>query len=214
MDSIFDPGLVLCLPLWQLDGGSFMSRDAYGHICNVTGALWRPQGRYFDGVNDFVELPASASLNVAGANQAFTFEVWVYFIAASPDTYSILLGKDTLFLGRKNSNGKGTFSIWHGAGDCIYLESNQALSNGQWYHLVGTRDAGMDCRIFVNGLLDCTPTNYAKAPAGGERPKYLGSLNGTNYQTNGYIGQARVYSRALTPQEIQHNYLATKWRYH
>ena len=29
----------------------------------------------------------------------------------------------------------------------------------------------------------------------------------------GIIGEIRIYNRALTPGEIQHNYLATKWRY-
>jgi len=27
------------------------------------------------------------------------------------------------------------------------------------------------------------------------------------------VGEARIYSRALTLPEIRHNYLATKWRY-
>ena len=40
-----DPSLVLYLPLYELDGSSFRSRDAYGHLATVTGALWTPQGR-------------------------------------------------------------------------------------------------------------------------------------------------------------------------
>jgi len=211
--DIITSGLVLHLPLWMLKGSSIVSRDINSHTCSVTGALWSPQGRYFDGVNDFVGLPASASLDVAGTDQAFTFEVWVYFADYSPDTYSIPLGQSDLFIGRKKANEKGTFSIYHAAGDSIYLESNQSLSNEQWYHLTGTRDTSADCRIYVNGSLDCTPINYAKDPTGGERPKYLGSEGGTDYRTKGYIGEARVYSLALTPQEVQHNYLATKWRY-
>jgi len=47
-DFIFDPSLVLYLPLYQLDGWAFMSRDAYGHLCSVTGAKWTPQGRDLD----------------------------------------------------------------------------------------------------------------------------------------------------------------------
>ena len=40
MGFIFDPSLVLYLSLWKLDGDSFMSKDAYGHLCTVTGALY------------------------------------------------------------------------------------------------------------------------------------------------------------------------------
>ena len=56
MDFIFDPSLVLYLPLYQPDGASFASRDAYGHLCTVTGALWTPQGRTFDGADDIIDL--------------------------------------------------------------------------------------------------------------------------------------------------------------
>jgi len=30
---------------------------------------------------------------------------------------------------------------------------------------------------------------------------------------DGRIGEVRLYNRALTPLEIENNYLATKWRY-
>jgi len=51
MDFIFDPSLVLCLPLYERDGSSFPSRDTYGHLCTVTGALWRENGHYFGGLD-------------------------------------------------------------------------------------------------------------------------------------------------------------------
>ena len=41
----YDPSLVLYLPLGELDGDKFMSRDAYGHLCAVTGATWTPNSR-------------------------------------------------------------------------------------------------------------------------------------------------------------------------
>lgn len=51
-NSYLDPTLVLYLPFHQLDGTSFMSKDKHGHLCSVTGALWTPRGRSFDGVDD------------------------------------------------------------------------------------------------------------------------------------------------------------------
>ena len=61
MDFIFDPSLVLYLPLGQLDGTSFVSQDAYGHLCTVTGTVWGSRGRYFDGADDLVN--ANAAIN-------------------------------------------------------------------------------------------------------------------------------------------------------
>jgi hypothetical protein len=54
-----DPDLVLYLPLWSADlkGDSFYSKDSYAHLCTVTGALWTPQGRHFDGVDDKIAVP-------------------------------------------------------------------------------------------------------------------------------------------------------------
>ena len=54
---LLDPSLVLYLPLYQLDGASFMSRDAYGHLGVNYGSTWTPQGRSFDGVDDYVIVP-------------------------------------------------------------------------------------------------------------------------------------------------------------
>ena len=33
MDYIFDSSVALYLPLCELDGTSFQSKDAYGHMC-------------------------------------------------------------------------------------------------------------------------------------------------------------------------------------
>ena len=74
MDFIFDPSLVLYLPLYELDGASFISKDANGHLCTVTGALWRPNGHYFDGTDDKID--CGAGTNLAVANE-ITIEAWI-----------------------------------------------------------------------------------------------------------------------------------------
>ena len=66
MNFIFDPSLVLYLPLYQLDGASFVSKDAHGHLCSVTGALWRPNGRWFDGTDDTIAADSVASAGFFG----------------------------------------------------------------------------------------------------------------------------------------------------
>ena len=64
MNFIYDPSLVLYLPFYQLDGASFMSKDKHGYPCTVTGALWRPDGHYFDGTDDKIVVPDAASLDI------------------------------------------------------------------------------------------------------------------------------------------------------
>ncbi|GAG96548.1 unnamed protein product [marine sediment metagenome] len=71
----FDPSLVLYLPFYDLDGVSFASKDHYGRLCTATGALWLPNGRYFDGVNDRVVL--ASALNEVSVGHPFTILLWV-----------------------------------------------------------------------------------------------------------------------------------------
>ena len=64
---ISDPSLVLYLPLYQLDGTAITSKDAYGHLCSVTGVTWRPDGRCFDGVDDEIDCGNGSSIQIGGA---------------------------------------------------------------------------------------------------------------------------------------------------
>ena len=86
MDFIFDPSLALYLPLYELDGASFMSKDAYGHSCTAIGALWRPNGRWLDGINDYINCGADTSFDISGT---MTLEVWMKRTSAGVWGYEI-----------------------------------------------------------------------------------------------------------------------------
>ena len=73
--------------------------------------------------------------------------------------------------------------------------------------------------MFVNGA-EVSATWAYGGGTGGVAPQttvailQLGAISrGTAELWNGLIDEVRIYNRALTPLEIQHNYLATKWRY-
>ena len=65
---------VLYLPLWKRDGASFMSDDAYGHLCTANGCLWTPQGRRLDGTDDKLTVSAASSLD---CTNALTVATWI-----------------------------------------------------------------------------------------------------------------------------------------
>jgi hypothetical protein len=87
------------------------------------------------------------------------------------------------------------------------------MTDGKFHHLVGVRDISAGrAYCYADGALgtggdvadtagSVTNTDSVKI-GGGETETWLG-----------VIGEVRVYNRALSPLEIQHNYLATKWRY-
>ena len=211
-DFIFDPSLVLYLPLYQLDGASFMSRDGYGHLCTVTGALWTPHGRSFDG-DDYINCGNNAIMNFTSG--AFSIEEW---IKTSDYTH-----RGRLFnRGTYNADG---YDFWLD-NKILQFRTNQTppasqisqaadaiVANNTWYHCVVTRD-GAVVKIYVDTTdLTSTPGTHVD-PTSTSANIYIGVYqNLTESYWVGTIGEVRVYNRALTPLEIQRNYLATKWRY-
>ncbi len=208
-EFIFDPSLVLYLPLYELDGASFMSEDKHGHLCTVTGALWRPDGRYFDGIDDKITVPDAASLDISST---LTLVAWVNHDAngnefmlskwgATGCSYYILEDAD------KKLRMGVTFS-----------DSNQEvicttnLPTTTWYLAAGTYDQTY-IRGYLNGVLNCTP----KAQVGNidvtAEDVYAGWGFSNTYAWAGKVGEAWIYNRALSASEIMRICQSTKWRY-
>jgi len=210
-DFIFDPSLVLYLPLHKLDGASFMSRDAYGHLCTVTGALWRPYGRYFDGSDDYISVTSPWS-----PTARFSFECWY-----QPDTgygnhtAAKLVQKGYHELSISNTTGKVRFTVYNSTPTAYSALDDVALTVGELYHLLGTYDpTDNKVRLYRDGaLVKVGDTFTGDLPDCSSFPFSIGGVALSNRQAKGLIGEVRIYNRALSPLEIQHNYLATKWRY-
>jgi len=214
MDFIFDPSLVLYLPLHSLDGASFQSKDAYGHLCTRTGAIWTPRGHSFDGSDDLIDCGSGASLNVT---TAFTVLLWVKFDTITPPggDYNILLAdtdlKQIYFMYYKTNKATGLYinnTSQNRAG-------NTELAVDTWYCLDGGYDGGnLVLDLGLNGEDDTGALT-------GEIPGSLPAMGGTkrlgyfnaNELLDGFIGEVWLFNRHLSRLERQNLYLATKWRY-
>ena len=206
---IRDPSLVLDLPLYKLDGASFMSKGAYGHLCAVTGALWRPNGRVFDG-DDRISVANVASLNITGT---ITVEAWIKPDSGMSTSRSIVIKTGPTpyyFYGLRIVGSK--FRMVVAIDGTIYTAGADAnYTAATWTHLVGVYD-GSEVLLYIDTV------EQADSPAvSGAIDVGNGVLTIASWQTSeyfeGYIGEVRIYNRGLTPLEIQHSYLATKWRY-
>ena len=213
MDFMFDPSLVLYLPLYQLDGASLMSKDAHGHLCSVTGALWRPDGRYFDGADDKIQSASHTSFSLSH----FTLEGWL-------KVSSIAAGAKT-FVDLASANDAIAFNVNQGTGGNIQGWFNDG---GAWQSTPGNT-AVLSTTEFVHIALTYDRVNFTEYANGGEHIDanavtaavvmddsiivHIGEAFGGTQDITGTIGEIRIYNRALTPQEIQHSYQATKWRY-
>ena len=204
MDFVFDPSLVLYLPLYQLDGASFVSKDAHGHLCTVTGALWRPDGHYFDGADDNIEAPNHSSLQITQA----TLSSWIKTSDAGAG-YRGILTKTSAYVLNMRDNVFGSYDYVANAA----RSSGVNTADDVWHLLVVTMDSGVasGSGLWVDGELKA---NVTLEVSGQSHPVVVGAATAAGAEAfGGTIGEARVYNRILTPQEIQNIYLATKWRY-
>lgn len=214
-------GCVLNLPLYHSalsNPGSFKSLDAYQHACSVTGALWTPRGRVFDGTDDIIQVAQASSINDL---EEFTFSLWVK--PNSPGNYDRLFSKESVV-----TSTPYFFLVWRSGGylefrrdfsgdNCSYIINNNPLVNLKWsYITVKLKDKVAS--ILVNNSV-CT---YAEAvPGTGTLSSDAASdlcfgarlYSAISADFKGSIGEVIVYNRELTLAEDRYNRYATKWRY-
>jgi len=217
---IYDPACVLYLPLFSTDlkGDSFLSRDSYGHLCAVTGAVWGSKGRTFGG-NAYIDCGTGASLNLV---QEFTLEV--VFKYDAPGSY-----ENILFKGNESHYSNWAWSLQKSSGEkirligsnnvdafTVALASTTAITAGTFWHVAAIYDKNAgNAIVYRNGVADGSGAISGTIADNASKCLFLGTRKRAvpDLFLTGTIGEVRIYNRILTPFEIQDNYLATKWRY-
>jgi len=211
--GIGDKGIVGNWLFYYLKGGDHLHDfSPYDNHGDIRGAKW-VDGRYgwaldFDGVDDYVDIPESNSLD---HGSQVTVSAWVM-------GYEFDSGDYDVFYDDGAGLGSGLTLYWHINGHLTWLVENSTgsyemtkyynVENDTWYHLVGTYD-GSEMKFFVNGdLKDSTSQtgnimNYDVGSTIGRRADW------GNYH-NGKIDEVRIYNRALSSSEIQAYYNRTK----
>jgi len=214
VNFIYDPSLVLYLPLYELDGNSIVSRDACGHLSSVAGALWRPYGRYFDGTDDFISCGNNSAL---GVGNTLTIEAWCR--TGSPTTRQTIVGHnneaDTFCFQIGNGSLTTAGVIMFIAGVWVAESESSLILADVWHHIVYARNGtgSGTHRIFVDGIEKSLLIDAADNFTDPTQNTEIGRRSPSGQVFSGDIGEFRLYNRPLTPPEVQRNYLATKWRY-
>ena len=224
MNFIFDPSLVLYLPLHELAGGSLMSRDACGHLCTVAGAGWRPEGRTFDGLDDYINIDAVVS-NMVLTN-AGSLEAWIYSEEPNDTSAAFVCFGDTdaqTFVYYAFVSGKIWAACYNaGVAQWEFASDDQVDDYQKWSHIALVQD-GVEPVLYFNSekpaqtfSISTDKTVWLADASGIDNGRIACRVKngeGVSYPFEGRIGEVRIYNRALSPLEIQQNYLATKWRY-
>ena len=163
----------------------------------------------FSGASDFVDCGSDESLNLT---DAITIELWMKpnsvgeggpnagpackaEAAVSPWSWQLRYNAPGSFMG---------FQFNADPGGSTWISVQQKLSPGEWYHIVGTFD-GSDIICYLNGVE--TDRGAIAAIAGGNGRFYIGQDGWVNI-FDGVVDEVRIYDRALSEDEIQHNYRA------
>jgi hypothetical protein len=202
---IHDISQVLYLP-FDKDDGSYArdrsGRNNHGVIYGAARAAGKIGGALsFDGVDDYVRVEDHLSLQLA---DALTFAAWVKSnITDYGDVWLHVARKyPQLFLVARFNNFFGSI-IFDAAGRSYYLGFASGLDMG-WHHYVLTYDSSLpsgNLKRYLDGVLigQATATVGLASTAGS--PLYLGGTGTAGL--NGLIDEVRIYSRALTAEEIR-----------
>ena len=194
----------------------------YGTLTNMDTANCWVDGKFgnalnFDGVDDYIEVVDSTSLDITGD---LTIEAWVKFDSFTyPHSY--IVGKDTngqrsyglaVDGGHYGSDyiGRVGFVVFKASGAPSIHWGNTVLSTGQWYYIAATYNFVTDGTSVMTIYVDGNPDSSAKTNAVG--PIYSGSANlqigARQYGTSrcfvdGTIDEVRIYDCALSPSTIE-----------
>ncbi|MCD6558235.1 MAG: hypothetical protein J7K31_04395 [Candidatus Aenigmarchaeota archaeon] len=210
-DNFQDQGLVAH---WDMDENSgSIVRDSSGYDNDGEWPSSRVnwvQGKYgsaleFDGVDDYVEVPGSDSLDLT----KFTVSLWIKPDALGTGSWQGIIGKGT---GDKNNRNYALFQrldddrlhySFSDGNDWVSYSSVGSLTIGDWYYVVMTYDQANFC-LYINGEKDsCVPES--RVPLTTSESLYIGRL--PDYGAfNGAIDDVRIYNRALSAGEIKSLY--------
>jgi hypothetical protein len=219
-NKIVTDGLVLCLDAGDVksySGSGSTWTDRSGNSNNgskVSAPVFSSDNGgvfVFDGTNDGFSFSSVPQV----FNGSVTFEGWFYFEDSGV--------RDILFGSYNESGTKVNFErsssnnlrLWWNNGTNNIYSSNNTVPSDQWCYvtMIRNKEAGK-FQFYVNGELDTEPTVSSADIATVATPFRLGrdTRDGTTC-LNGKIGNVKLYSKALTAEEIAQNFNATKDRF-
>ena len=212
MSIVIDQNLALSLPLRELDGAAFASREAYGHACTVSGAGWRPHGYQFDGVDDRIVVAHHAIFGFGIGD--FSLELWLRAASDGASIQRLISKQAAAWIFFRLVGGAPTLSIKDGTNERT-VSGTLDLRDGVWHHLVVsvTRSSSQGLVLSVDGDVTATADATGVGSLSNTTDLQIGRFSGGAEYFKGDIGEVRVYGRALNSLEVQHNYMAGKWRY-
>ena len=167
--------------------GSFQDDSAYDDS-TITPSF------SFDGTDDYISLSFTMTFS-----EEFTYSVWIKMAALNRN----LLG----------NSGTTDYYYINDSGNVILSGTyNYAtgLSTGQWYCITITRDTGNNTKVYINGSQSGASQSASTTWNFNQIGRY--QTGGVN-DASGNMTSILRYNRALSANEVLHNYNALKGRF-
>jgi len=176
----------------------------------------------FDGSNDYFSA-TGLSGDIASSNieaNSFSFEVWNWLdtINSTEKGGLVTVGEFGDSYGIDQDNGRARFGLRPSS--TLHNVTTGTLSQDTWYHLLGTYEQATNTIKFYQDttlLGSTTVTTTGLSTTESLRLGYFrgilgGSSTGADY-FHGRMGEVRIYDRALTINEVYHNFNHGRSRY-
>ena len=205
---------------WKFDEGKgqkVIDSSGNGNHGIIHGATWTKGivggGLQFDGKDDYIDIPKSASLDsftnqitlmawvkASVSRTHVIFERWLYGGTLNERAFILYIDREGVTFGLSS----GHRSAW--------MRSTRLVPQDRWVHVAATCD-GTTMKIYINGQLDpapsLTPPRKIHASSGNLHIGRWYAEGIWNSAFKGVIDEARIYSRALTAAEILEYYRKT-----
>ena len=171
-------------------------------------------GVEFDGADDEINCGNDSSLEL---HTNFTLSLWVYIqtdnvgferIMSKTSKIAIPGSNDVDYWVQLNDDDTIQVAIRNDAGGVIFLNSSSALSAGQWYHILTTKDS-TEFQIFINGgtadATGITSGTMADIVQRSSTSLYLAHLsdNGSSfYNFNAIINEVAIWDVVSSQNEV------------
>jgi hypothetical protein len=204
-------GLVLFHQFNEASGTTATDSSGSGNTGTLVNSPTRTTGYSsggvsFDGSNDAVTVPASATLNNLSA---ITISAWMRPNNSGENSFGRIIQKTGGFMLYLSSGNQVVFEVPYSTTAVKRQTSNNVVSYGTWTHVVVTwtgSATGNTIHIYLNGT-EVASYLATTNGSGTRNDDSAGALNignnGAQDRTfNGILDEVRVYNRVLTPSEV------------
>ena len=213
--SGIDDGLV---GYWSFDNNEgSIAYDESGNDNNglIEGASWTlgisGNALDFDGINDYVYVPSSSSLNFGHGD--FSILAWVKTDNSKADDIQIIekmdrIGGQAPFRGYYFRVSHHTYHennpepcLSDGIND-VEIWGDDFLADNEWHFIVATFDRDDKLKLYVDGEFDNSEDINIVGNIDVSNPLYIGQQDNSDNRFVGQIDEIRLYNRVVSKEEI------------